>query len=76
MIDEAFSSQSHNAITEVSEELFIKTMVETINIIFSQLAWLKDSIDKFVTAENSDKFFAKIFKRHDKDKDEKLSKEG
>ncbi len=29
-----------------------------------------------MTLDNSERFFKKIFKRHDKDKDEKLNKEG
>ena len=34
-----------------------------------------DNIDKYIRAENYERFVNKIFKRHDRDKDQMLSKE-
>jgi len=36
----------------------------------------KDTVEKNVTDETSEAFLVKIFKRHDKDKDGLLNKEG
>ena len=45
---------------EITEEKFVEVM---------------EKIDKYIKAENYERFVYKIFKRHDKDKDENLSKE-
>ena len=45
---------------EITEEKFVEVM---------------EKIDKYIRAENYERFVYKIFKRHDKDKDEQLSKQ-
>lgn len=59
-IMKAFNDFS-NKNNEITEENFVKIM---------------DNIDRFMKLEHYERFLYKIFKRHDKDKDNKLSREG
>lgn len=61
LIEDSFKTYCHVIKDEITEEKFCEAM---------------DSIDKYMNDETVERFLQKIFRRHDKDKDNLLNKEG
>lgn len=61
LIEESFKTYCHVIKDEITEDKFCEAM---------------DSIDKYMNDETVERFLQKIFRRHDKDKDNLLNKEG
>jgi len=61
LIEDSFKTYCHVIKDEITEDKFCEAM---------------DSIDKYMNDETVERFLQKIFRRHDKDKDSLLNKEG